>query len=108
MRSRLRGQYECSFKLLSKVAGACYQRNMADTPENRVLAQLRAIRADLADVQGTLGEIKGRLTNVEGSLASVIQHLGHLAAADAQQQVAADRITERLVRIERRLDLREV
>ncbi|MCW5737926.1 MAG: hypothetical protein KIS73_27645 [Enhydrobacter sp.] len=81
---------------------------MVESPENLVLAQLRAIRADLADVQGTLGEIKGRLTNVEGSLASVIQHLGHLAAADAQQQVAADRMTERLVRIERRLDLREI
>jgi len=81
---------------------------MVDSPENLVLAQLRAVRADLADVQGTLGEMKGRLANLEGGQASIIQHLGHLAAADAQQQVAADRITERLVRIERRLDLREV
>lgn len=81
---------------------------MVDSPENLVLAQLRAIRADLADVQGTLGEMKGRLANLEGGQASIIQHLGHLAAADAQQQVAADRMTERLVRIERRLDLREV
>jgi hypothetical protein len=81
---------------------------MVDSPENLVLAQLRAIRADLADVQGTLGEMKGRLANLEGGQASIIQHLGHLAAADAQQQVAADRMTERLARIERRLDLREV
>ena len=81
---------------------------MVDSPENLILAQLRAIRADLADVQGTLGEMKGRLGNLEGGQASIIQHLGHLAAADAQQQVAADRMTERLVRIERRLDLRDV
>jgi predicted trehalose synthase len=81
---------------------------MVESPENLVLVQLRAIRGDLADVQGTLGEIKGRLGNVEGSLASVIQHLGHLAAADAQQQLATDRLTERLVRIERRLDLRDI
>jgi septation ring formation regulator EzrA len=81
---------------------------MVDNPENPVLAQLRAIRADLADVQGTLGEMKGRLANLEGGQASIIQNLGHLAAADAEQQVAADRMTERLVRIERRLDLREV
>jgi hypothetical protein len=80
---------------------------MADSPENIVLAQLRAIRTDIADVQGSLSEIKGRLATLEGGQASIIQHLGHLAAADAQQQVASDRLTERLVRIERRLDPRD-
>ena len=50
---------------------------MVDSPENLVLAQIHAIRADLA-------------------------------GADARQQVAIDRMTERLVRIERRLDLREI
>lgn len=81
--------------------------SMVDGPENLVLAQLRAIRADLVDVQGSLSEIKRRLANLEGGQASIIQHLGHLAAADAQQQLAADGVTERLVRIERRLDLRD-
>ena len=80
---------------------------MVDDPENLVLSQLRAIRADISDVQGSLGEIKRRLTNLEGGQASIIQHLGHLAAADAQQQLASDGLTERLVRIERRLDLRD-
>jgi septation ring formation regulator EzrA len=79
---------------------------MVDDPENFVLTQLRAIRADISDVQGSLGEIKRRLTNLEGGQASIIQHLGHLAAADAQQQLSSDGLTERLVRIERRLDLR--
>jgi hypothetical protein len=51
------------------------RRNMAESPENIVLAQLRAIRADLADVQGSLGEIKGRLGNLEGGQASISQHL---------------------------------
>jgi septation ring formation regulator EzrA len=60
----------------------------------------------MSDVQGSLGEIKRRLANLEGDQASIIQHLGHLAAADAQQQLATDGLTERLVRIERRLDLR--
>lgn len=80
---------------------------MSDNPENLVLTQLRAIRSDLSDVQGSLGEIKRRLANLEGGQASIIQHLGHLAAADAQQQLATDGVSERLVRIERRLDLRE-
>jgi hypothetical protein len=80
---------------------------MADAPENLVLTQLHTIRSDIADVQGSLGDIRRRLANLEGGQASIIQHLGHLAAADAQQQLATDALTERLVRIERRLELRD-
>jgi len=80
---------------------------MVDDPENPVLAQLRAIRADISDVQGSLGEIRSRLSTIEGGHASVIRHLGHLAAADAQQQLALDGLAQRLVRIERRLDVRD-
>jgi len=69
--------------------------------------QLRAIRADISDVQESLGQIKSRLTNLEGSQVSIIQHLEHLAAAGAQQQLAIDGLMQRLVRIERRLDLRD-
>ncbi len=85
----------------------CYKRNMTDSSESLVPAQLRAIRAELSDVQGSLGEIKGRLTKLEGGQASIIQHLGYLAAADAQQQLATDSPSERLIRIERRLDPRD-
>jgi septation ring formation regulator EzrA len=81
---------------------------MVDSPENLVLTQLRAIRADISDVQGSLGEVKRRLANLESGQASIIQHLGNLASADAQQQLATDGLTERLVRIERRLELRDV
>ncbi|WP_422001302.1 hypothetical protein [Reyranella sp.] len=80
---------------------------MADSPENLALTQLRAIRGDISDVQSTLGDIRRRLANLESGQASIIQHLGNLAAADAQQQLATDGLTERLVRIERRLDLRD-
>jgi septation ring formation regulator EzrA len=80
---------------------------MVDSPENMVLTQLRAIRTDISDVQGSLGEAKRRLANLESGQASIIQHLGNLASADAQQQLATDGLTERLVRIERRLELRD-
>ena len=80
---------------------------MVDSPENLVLTQLRAIRTDISDVQGSLGEVKRRLANLESGQASIIQHLGNLASADAQQQLATDGLTERLVRIERRLELRD-
>ena len=80
---------------------------MVDSPEDLVLTQLRAIRADISDVQGSLGEVKRRLANLESGQASIIHHLGNLASADAQQQLATDGLTERLVRIERRLELRD-
>ncbi len=80
---------------------------MVDSPVNLVLTQLRDIRADISHVQVTLGEIGRRLTNLEGGQAAIIQHLGQLAAADAQQRLATDGLTERLVRIERRLNLRD-
>jgi hypothetical protein len=80
---------------------------MADSPENLVLTQLRAIRSDIADVQGSLGDIGRRLANLAGGQASIIQYLGHLAAADAQRQLASGALSERLVRIERRLELRD-
>jgi septation ring formation regulator EzrA len=80
---------------------------MAESLENIVVAQLRAVRADIADVQGSLGEIKGRLANLEGGQASIIQHLGHLRAADAQEHLAIERLTERVGRIERQLNLRD-
>ena len=80
---------------------------MADSPENLVLTQLRAIRGGISDVQGSLTEIRRRLTNFESGQASIIQHLGSLAAADAQQQLATDGLSAPLVRIERRLELRD-
>jgi hypothetical protein len=50
---------------------------MADSPENPVLTQLRAIRGDISDVQESLAEIKRRLSNLERGQASIIQHLGN-------------------------------
>lgn len=78
---------------------------MVGSPEDLVLTQLRAIRADISE--GSLGDIKRRLANLESGQASIIQHLGNLAAADAQQQLATDGLSERLVRIEHRLELRD-
>lgn len=85
---------------------SCYKKRMVDSPENLVLTQLRVIRKDISEAQGSLTEIKQRLTNLQNGQASIIQQLGNLAAGDAQQQVAADSLTERLVRIERRLEFR--
>lgn len=78
---------------------------MPDEPIDLVLGHLKFFQGSQGRVERKLDELIGRLANLESGQASVIQHLGHLAAADAQQQVSADRANERLDRIERRLEL---
>jgi len=73
--------------------------------ENLMLEHLKRFQATLDRVESKVGELTNRMANVEGSLASVIQHLGHLAGADAAQQLSIDNIGRRLDRIERRLEL---
>ena len=78
---------------------------MAENVENLVLEHMKRFQASLDRIERRLDDLTNRVANVEGSIASVIQHLGHLAAADAAQQISIDHVNSRLDRIERRLDL---
>ena len=78
---------------------------MTDNVENLMLEHLKRFQATLDRVENKVGDLTVRMANVEGGLASVIQHLGHLAAADAAQQLSIDHLNVRLDRIERRLEL---
>ena len=78
---------------------------MADNVENLMLEHLKRFQATLDRMEQKLGDLTGRMANVEGSIAAVIGHLGHLAAADAAQQLGIDHLSQRLDRIERRLEL---
>ena len=78
---------------------------MTDNVGNLMLEHLKRFQATLDRVENKITELTSRMANVEGSLASVIQHLGHLAGADAAQQLAIDNVSQRLDRIERRLEL---
>ena len=78
---------------------------MSDNVESLMLEHLKRFQATLERVEQKLGDLTNRLGNVESGQASIIQHLGHLAAADASQQIAIDHINMRLDRIERRLEL---
>ena len=78
---------------------------MTDEPVDLVLEHLKRFQGSQERIERKLDELIGRVANLEGGQASIIQHLGHLAAADAQQQVSVDRANERLDRIERRLEL---
>jgi septation ring formation regulator EzrA len=77
---------------------------MTDQIENLLLEHLKRFQAGQDRIERKLDELTRRISNLEGGQASIIQHLGHLAAADAQQQVSADNFNSRLERIERRLE----
>ena len=78
---------------------------MTENVENLILEHLKRFQAALDRIEHKLSELTARVANLESGQASIMQHLGHLAAADAAQQVAIDRINDRLDRIERRLEL---
>lgn len=78
---------------------------MTDNTENLLLEHLKRFQAGQDRIERKLDELTRRISNLEAGQASIIQHIGHLAASDAQQQVAADGFNQRLERIERRLEL---
>ena len=78
---------------------------MSENVENMVLEHLKRFQAPLDRVERKISELTGRAANLESGQASIIQHLGHLAAADAAQQLSTDNVNDRLDRIERRLEL---
>lgn len=78
---------------------------MTENVESLMLEHLKRFQATLERIERKLGEHTGRLANLEGGQAAIIQHLAHLSAADAAQQLATDHVSERLDRIERRLEL---
>jgi hypothetical protein len=73
--------------------------------ENLMLEHLKRFQAGQERIERKLDEVVRRISNLESSQASIIQHLGHLAAADAHQQLSTDGFNLRLERIEQRLEL---
>ena len=83
----------------------CSSDLMTEITENLMLEHLKRFQAGQDRIERKLEEMTRRLSNLEAGQASIIQHIGHLASADAQQQLAADGFNSRLERIERRLEL---
>ena len=78
---------------------------MSENAENMMLEHLKPFQSTLDRVERKQDELIRRVANLEGSGASIMQHLAHFSAADAAQQLTTDHISERLDRIERRLEL---
>ncbi|MDX5936836.1 hypothetical protein [Acidithiobacillus thiooxidans] len=78
---------------------------MTENIENIMLEHLKRFQSILDRVERKLDDLTRRVGNLESGQANIIQHLGTLAAADAQQQLTSDGFNQRLERIERRLEL---
>jgi len=78
---------------------------MTDEPTNLVLEHLRAIRASQARVEQTLAEHGERLTAIELAMAGMRREHAVDAEAGALLGVRVDRISDRVARLERRLEL---
>ena len=78
---------------------------MPENIDNLVLENLRAIRADIAAVKEDTREIKARLAVVESGVAGLRRDNGDFASSIAAQHLSYDRLTDRVERIEQRLNL---
>ncbi len=68
-----------------------------------ILEHWRHMREKIDLIAGDVREVKHRLATVEATHGTILQHIGHLASSIAQQQVGFDRMSERIERIEKRL-----
>ena len=73
--------------------------------DSLIIEHLRHMRGRIDQTAEDMREIKHRLATVEVSQGTILQHLGHLASSIAQQQVSFDRFSDRVERIEKRLEL---
>lgn len=70
-----------------------------------ILEHLKRFQAGQDRIERDLKEIKTRLSTLEAGQGSVLQHIGHLASSIASQQVSIDHLSERIDRVEHRLEL---
>ena len=78
---------------------------MTDNVENPLLEHLKRFQTTLERMERKQDDMANRLTSLESHVGSILQHLGHLAVADATQQLSIDNVNTGLDRIERRLEL---
>lgn len=76
-----------------------------DNIENIVIEHLRHMRGKIDQIADDVREVKHRLSTVEATQGTILQHIGHLSTSLAQQQLSFDRMTERVERVEKRLEI---
>ena len=79
----------------------------ADELASVTLEHLRHIRSRVDQIADDVGELKMRMSNVEAGIARVRREVLQADETDIRQQMTLDKLTARIERIERRLDLAE-
>ena len=70
-----------------------------------IIEHLRPIRAGIALIKDDIREVKTRITHVDARIASLKRDAAQQYDESAAANARFDRITERIEKIERRLDL---
>jgi len=78
---------------------------MTDNVENLILEHLRALRAGQDRIEQEQREVRARLTSLEAAVLGTKREVLHTQEERARQQLSIDGIKERLLRVERLLDL---
>jgi tetrahydromethanopterin S-methyltransferase subunit G len=78
---------------------------MTDNVENLVLEHMKRIQASLERIERRLGEVTTRQTDTHTAVLGLRRDQVNDAEVAAHLQVQLDSVTERLDRIERRLEL---
>ena len=73
--------------------------------DNIILEHLRAMRADISCIRGDISEVRQRLTGLEFASGDIKRHTGNLYSEHASQNICHDRLTARMEKIERRIEL---
>ncbi len=73
--------------------------------DNTIIEHLKAIRAELAAIKSDTADIKLRLHSTDTSVIELRRNDVHLFEDGTRQQVSLDKLLERILRIEKRLDL---
>lgn len=74
-------------------------------PDNRIIEYLKAMRAELADVKSGISNIRQRMVSLDNSAIDLRRSSLHLHEDNARQQLALEKLSERVQRIEQRLEL---
>ena len=86
-------------------AGQTRSKLPQENVENIILEHLRYVRGKIDQTADDVREVKNRLANLEATQGTTLQHIGHLSSMLAQQQVAFDKMTERIERLEECLEI---